>query len=222
MRKVFCVIVLIICMFMVCGCDDSANIVLNNMSDLRINYFEGKNEIFYANLSCGYREENFAYDGESTRPIECGVLSFGYFEYCSYNSIEVELEINGNKNNFILEKSPYEEVYMADIEQILNKDDVIYINLKNQNEKIQLNDTSSNWAVNYKKAINIASEYFIDTINNLYFNGQFNAECYLKIISKIDYENKYWYFSIMDKTGETHSCVIDINSGEVITSEKLK
>ena len=222
MKKIFCMILICFCFLILSGCNGIDNIVLNNMSDLRINYFEGNNDYLYATLSCGKREDVFAYDGTSMSPIECGVLSVGFYELHSYSAISVMLEVDGVETEYILEKSPYEEIFMEDIGKILTGENQVSLRLKNQVEEIVLNEISSEWQIDFKEAIKIGSDFFKEEIRSLYFNSTFNAECYLKIVSKIDYENKYWYFSIIDKSGQTYSLLIDVNTGEIINNKIKK
>lgn len=220
MKKIVCVFIFILAILLLGGCDATDNIVLNNMSDLRINYFEGKGNSFYVNLSCGYREEVFAYDGVSTNPVECGVITLGFFDKCTYASVIIVLNVDGEETEYILEKSPYEDVYMEDIGYIITKGKNVSIKLKNQEQVVALKETSSSWNVGYKKAIKIGSDYFKDNITGLYFNGSFHAEAYLKIVSKIEYENIYWYFSIIDQSGNAFSCLIDVVSGNIVSNQK--
>ena len=218
--KIVCVFILIVAVLVVSGCEGIDNIVLNNMSDLRINYFEGKNDNFYVNLSCGYREEVFNYDGISSTPTECGVLSLGYFDICSYASVTVVLIVDGEQNEYVLEKSPFENVYMEDIGKILTKDNIVKIKLKGTDEIIVLNEISNKWKINYKKAIEIGAKYLKEKLESLYFNGTLHAEGYLKVVSKIDYEKKYWYFALTSQSGENYSLLIDVESGEIISNNK--
>ena len=218
MKKLLCLIFIIFCIFAISGCGIEYNNILNTMSDLRINYFIGKAENFEVTLSCGYREEIFAYDGVSTNPIECGVISLAFYETHSYLSLEILLEVDGEEQSYILEKSPFEDVFMVDIEKILTNQNTIYFKLKNQNTKTELKEISNSWNVDYKLAIKLASEHFKETINKLYFNNKFNAECYLKPIYKSDFGNIYWYFSIIDTTGGNHNILIDVKTKEIITT----
>lgn len=222
MKKIFCVFLLVVAVLIVGGCDGIDNIVLNNMSDLRINYFEGKNDNFYVNLSCGYREEVFNYDGISSTPTECGVLSLGYFDTCSYASVTVVLIVDGEGKEYVLERSPFENVYMEDIGKILTKDNDIKIKLKGTDETIVLNEISSKWKINYKKAIEIGAKHLKEKLEGLYFNGTFHAEGYLKVVSKIDYDKKYWYFALTSQSGENYSILVNVISGEVISNSKPK
>lgn len=212
-------ILLFMAMVAVCcfsGCNDKYNYVLNNMSDLRINYFEGKNQEIFVNLSCGYREDIFVYNGVSTTPVECGVISLAFINICTYNSVEIVLIVDGKSFEYVLEKSPYEDVFMEDIGKILNSNSKITIKLKNQKQELELECLSNNFKIDYKKAIKIACEHFKNQINGYYFNNKFNAEAYLKILSKKDYENKYWYFSLIGTDGKNYSTLIDCYTGEVI------
>lgn len=197
------------------ACDNIFGEVFNNMSDLRINYFEGENKNIYVNLSCGYREDVFAYDGISQKPVECGVIVLGFYNIQSYNSVVICLEVDGIITEYTLEKSPYENVYMEDIGKILNSSNKICLSLKNQNEKIELKDVSDSWNINYKNAIKIATEFFKKDLSGLYYNSKFNAECYLKVIAKPNFDNKYWYFSFIDTTDNLWSCLIDVFTGHV-------
>ncbi len=195
-------------------------IVLSNMADLRINYYEGTCETFYANISCGERESIFLYDGKCTERVECGVVSLYFFENCEKNKINVTLKIDEEQIEIVLEKSPYEEVFMADLQKIVNSSDEIQIVEQASGEKASLQKTSKSFKVNYKKAIKLAVEYFDDVLNGLYFNNKLNAECYLKVLAKKGYEQIFWYFSIIDISGVNYSMLINVNTGEIVGNKK--
>lgn len=216
MKKVLCLAILGFVLFFVCGCSVGDSVVLNNMSDMRINYFEGQNDVIYANLCCGQREETFAYDGVSTNPIECGVITVGFVNICSYSSISIILSVDGVENEYVLEKSPYDNVFMEDIGKIIDDGSTVLVKLKTSNEFLELINVSKSWNVGYKRAIKIGANYFKEQIKSLYFNNTFNAEGYLKVVAKYNYPQKYWYFSLIDKAGKNYSCLIDVNSGKII------
>ena len=107
--------------------------------------------------------------------------------------------------------------------QYAEKDNVLFIKLHFSSVPMYL------WApipkydmeVDYKKAIKIACEHFKNQINGYYFNNKFNAEAYLKILSKKDYENKYWYFSLIGTDGKNYSSLIDCYVGEIIAKTNV-
>ncbi|MBE7075099.1 MAG: hypothetical protein E7376_03895 [Clostridiales bacterium] len=220
MKKILCIILLSSLLFCISGCSNQiADLIKENMSDLRINYFVGENENMFANLSCGYREQTFAYDGISTQKVECGVLSVGFNTIYSYSSISVILIVDNIEQEYVLQHSPYENVYMVDIEKILTEENIISLKLKNSANELSLNNVSNSWNVQYDKALNIAGTTLQDELNLLYFNGKFNAEGYLKIVSKKDFEKTYWYFSYIDRSGNSNSLLIDVQTGEVTKRE---
>jgi len=92
---------------------------------------------------------------------------------------------------------------------------VISFGLKEREELVTLKNLSNDWAVDYKKAVEIATNHLSNHLQNLYFNGKLNAECYLKIVAKNDFEKKFWYFSVIDKSGKSASVLIDVETKEV-------
>ena len=219
MRKILCLFLLIFAI-LICGCSNHLDsVVLNNMSDLRVNYFEGKNETAFITLSCGQRESNFAYDGISTSPLDCAVLTVEFFSPVNLSKIEATVFINGQEKNIVLNHSPFEDVFMEDLEISIENNSEVKIKLNNQ-ENIELKNISSNWKINFKQAIKIATEHFNEKLKELYFNNRLNAECYLKVVAKANYEQKFWYFSIIDIGGKNYSLLIDVNSGGITYNAK--
>lgn len=215
MKKIL-VVLLCVFAFFVCGCSNQTNdIILENISDLRVNYFEGKGENYFVDLSSGYREEVFAYDGVSGEKLECGVLSVTFNTSYSYSFISGELIIDDVLSEVVLEKSPFEDKYAVDIEKKVSNSSVVSFKLKNSSEMVELKNTSSSWAVDYEKAVKIATDHLYEDLEKLFFNGKFNGECYLKIVAKEDFEKKFWYFSCVDKAQKFVSVLIDVESGEV-------
>lgn len=190
-------------------------LVIQNMSDMRINYFTGENSLLYANLSCGQRESNFAYDGVSTNKVECGVLSLEFKNVYSYNSICIELTIDDDTKEYVLSHSPFENKYMVDLGFIVKSDSVVSFNLKNQEEVCTLFCISQNWAVDYEKAISIGANTLLSDLEKMYSNGTLHAECYLKVVQKNDYDQIFWYFSVIDKNGTLYSMLINVSDGSI-------
>ena len=95
---------------------------------------------------------------------------------------------------------------MADINKILTKENFIKIKLKNQNNEVVLNEESQFWQIDNKQALKIAVKH---------------AECYLKVLSKKDFDKIYWFFSFVDREGKSTNCLIDINSGELILGNDI-
>ena len=216
MKKCLCLF-LIFSTVVLCACSNQINnIVLDNISDLRTNFFVGENQDFFAELSSGKREEQFFYDGISTRKVDCAVLSIGFFKTNYSNAIEVQVEIDGQAQNAILQHSPFEELFMIDLEKAI--DDNAKVSIYYNNQKVDLKCISKDWEIDYNKAIEIGIKKFQSELENLYFNGKLNAEGYLKIVYEKEFNKTYWYFGIIDRVGEKYNILIDVNDGRVINS----
>lgn len=222
MKKVSIFIVLcfaIICMGVFTGCSNMlVNLISKNMSDYRINYFEGEDDNFVVSLSCGHREKNFAYDGISTEKVECGVIELQFKTDYSYSAIAVNLKVDGKEQEYVLERSPFEPKYMVDIEEILTEKNNIEIGLKNSPSFVKLNEISKNFKISKEKALEIGVNEFKGDLENLYEKGKIKAEGYLKIVSKLDFNQKFWFFSFVDIGKNSKSVLIDCDSGKVIKS----
>lgn len=203
-------------LFLIGGCNNNlSDIVKENMSDLRINYFVGENDNMQVNLSCGYREDPFDYNGVSETKVECGVLTVSLTSGVSYNQIAVELNVDGEIQEVVLDKSPYDETYAADLEKIFTEKNNIKLKLKNGEKEIELKEISNNWKYNYKNALNIGVSHFAGTIDQYYYNGKLNAEGYLKVLYKKDFNKTFWYFGLITTSGERFGVLIEVNEGIV-------
>lgn len=216
MKKFLCLF-LIFSTVVLCACSNQINnIVLDNISDLRTNFFVGENQDFFAELSSGKREEQFFYDGVSTRKVDCAVLSIGFFKTNYSNAIEVQVEIDGQAQNAILQHSPFEELFMIDLEKSI--DDNAKVAIIYNAKKVELKCVSKDWQIDYSKALEIGIKNFQAELENLYFNGKLNAEGYLKIVYEKEFNKTYWYFGIIDRAGEKYNILIDVNDGRVVNA----
>ena len=194
------------------------NLVKNNMSDIRFTYFEGQSLEYSCSLSCGLREEVYEYNGISTKNVECGVVSLAFKEAKNFIFLEIELFVNNEKIECILELSPYENEYMGDIQKNIPNNADVRIKLKDQSQEPSLLHPVSNiWEIDCDKALKIGVDYYKDTIKALYFNKVFHGECYLKPISKFGYNKIFWYFSVIDMGSNIKNCLIDVNTGQIIS-----
>ena len=219
MKKIFLLALLLLFVPLLASCGtNEEGVIRNNMSDLRINYFEGIGTYFSATMSCGYREEVFDYNGICTKPVECGVITIRYFETHNYYSITAIINIDGNEREVNLQRSPYEDMYMVDIETLLTKDNCVSIHLKNQTEIVDLIEISSGWKIDHKKAISIGTKHYEKEIKSITQNNKVLGEAYLKIVANDKFDKKFWYFSIIDTKNNVFFCLIDVNGGNVISN----
>ena len=215
-KVLFVIFIFLVCFLFISCTNGTISIVKKNLSDFQTVLFIGEGENYYCGLSSGYRESEYYYNGISTSLVECGVVSLQFKDIITYQNVQIELEIDGTATEYLLELSPYENVFMCDIEKsILNNQDVL-LNIKSQQEKIKLKCVSNDWKINENTALQIGTEYLNDKIKELYFNKKLNAECYLKPIFKFGYDKVFWYFSVINLGGDVNYCLIDVNTGKVL------
>lgn len=210
------VIIMFFCLFTISCSGGLYGIVKNNMSDIRFTFFEGMGDDYNITLSCGMREEIYEYNGTSTKNVECGVVCLTFNSIKPLSLIKAEVTVDGNAVNYILELSPYENVYMCDIQKNVLSDSEVYVKIENQDNSIKLLPVSNEWQIDYTKALKIGTDHLKEQIKSLYFNKSFHGECYLKPITKFGYKNVFWYFSVIDMGGSINNCLIDVQTGKII------
>lgn len=217
MKKLICVIICIISICFFCSCENNINrYVKENLSDARYYIFNGENEEFFASFTCGKRENPYFIDGFSNDNVEFGIIEVMFYQDKVDDYITVDIIIDNNITKIQLEKNPITFTYMYDLEKIYNEESKISIDI--DNKKLNLENQTKNWKINFNKALNIGIQTFKNFINTTKKNKT-PVEFYLKIIGKANaYENNYFYWCFTIRGENIYkSCAIDISSGEVLT-----
>lgn len=198
------------------GCSkDLSFTVEQNISEKVELYFCGVGE-FNVSVSSGEREEPYVYDGKRGNMVEFSIFSV-YIENLRDDKIEIELDINDQKSIRTFEYNPLSGCYVFDLEKKMKKDDNIRVSYRNS--EVRLLCFSSEFKIDCKKAINIATECFEEDMLKLFSKNELRGECYLRVLDnpKDDFKNKYWYFYVFAENKTSYSCVIDVYTGEIIT-----
>ena len=212
-------IVVITCVIMF-GCKQSNySLMQRNLSEYRKVLYVADTPNFYATFTTGKRENPYLLNGTSEKKVEYGVLTVKFNKEI-YTQPTYTLLIDTIQYSGKLEKNPFDNTYVADIGREVS--DAADINLKvvveEINDNINMDNASVGWKINYKKALNIATEEFKDILPNYIVNNVLNAETYVKIVGSTDEElsNIYWYVSIICQNGDSFACIIDPNNGEIL------
>ena len=89
------------------------------------------------------------------------------------------------------------------------------------NKIINFSNVSQDFAVSSEEAIDIAKMKLIDEISDLTNNGNFEGECYLKVLgeSGSDFRQLFWAFSIVSRDGQTYNVIISASDGSVLAGD---
>ena len=203
-----------------CGLNiDSA--VNNNLSEIRKNVFEGQTDTLKVSCMSGERENPYTYDGVSEEKCEFGIITVNFKEFVGAINVPFVATIDDKKFEGTLEKSPFNENYMVDIESVADDEAKILISI-NDEPAIELQNISSTWEIDWQKALTLGKTYLSEELNAILSNGKFEAECYLKPVTDEGFISGqyFWSFFIVDKNFVRYTVVLDVNSGDMLVKNK--
>lgn len=228
MKKILCVLAIAVCGVLFVGCGSSTQSQINfkeHLIEVRNNLFAGQDETFYATVCTGEREQEYALDGVVGKMVPFGIVTIARLdnEMLKKDQYPFTLVINGENVTGSLEKSPYDNTYSADIEQVIADDAEVAIMLviDGINVSQDLTNVSDTFMVDKDKAIEIACEELKDSVRVLSKEKDNLSEAFVKILKDYSGEGNryYWYIGIISPEGKTSGVLIDSASGDVISKK---
>ena len=228
MKKILCVLSIIVCgvLFVGCGSNKKNETNFNNhLIEIRNNLFAGEDDTYYATVCTGERERDYALDGVVGDLVPFGIVTLARLDNEALRNDEYSftLVVNGENITGSLEKSPYDNTYSADIEQVIADDAEINLQVvvDGTNFNQNLTNVSSTFGVNKDEAISIACDELKDSVKNLSKEKGNYSEAFIKILKDYSGENNryYWYVGIISPEGKTSGVLIDTTSGEIISKK---
>lgn len=228
MKKFVCVLSILLCgvLFVGCGNNKKAETNFNNhLIEIRNNLFVAEDDNFYVTVCTGEREQDYALDGVVNELVPFGIVTLARLdnERLSDDEYAFTLVVNGERIEGVLEKSPYDNTYSADIEQVIADDAEISLQVSVNGYAFNqpLSNISSTFGVNRDTAISIACEELKDSIKNLSKENNNLSEAFVKILKDYSGESNryYWYVGIISPEGKTSGVLIDSASGDIISKK---
>lgn len=228
MKKVLLILTAILSMIAFVGCGSSKKNETNfnnHLIEIRNNLFAGEDDTYYATVCTGEREQDYALDGVVGNLVPFGIVTLARLDNERLGSDEYPftLIVNGENVTGCLEKSPYDNTYSADIEQVIEDDAEIELKLvvDGNNVSQTLTNVSSSFGVDKDRAITIACDELSDSIKNISKEKGSVSEAFIKILKDYSGESNryYWYVGIISPEGKTSGVLIDANSGDIISKK---
>ncbi|MFQ6724241.1 MAG: hypothetical protein ACLRFE_02785 [Clostridia bacterium] len=229
MKNFLCILSVVMCglLFVACGASKKDEVNFNNhLIEIRNNLFAGEGDVYYATLCTGEREHDYALDSMVNELVPFGIITLARLDNQPLNQDEYSftLVVNGENITGALEKSPYDNTYSADIEQVIADDAEISLQLVVDGSNINqaLTNISSQFTIDKDEAISIACNELRDSIKSLSTRKDNCSEAFIKILKDYSGESNkyYWYIGIISPDGKTSGILIDTISGDII-SKKL-
>lgn len=225
MKKIFVIfsilMITILGIFLFTGCSKNINFE-KRVSDIRYRVFDGEFEYYSVNLVCGLREKPYYPDGIANDKVEFAIISVVFTgEIDESETVYCSLKINGDIYSGVLEKSPYTDQYMADIEKIFDDNDEISIEIY-FNESISsiynsLTNRNLDWDVDYNKALSNGITALSEEIGFLEKSG-LTYEIQVKILTeqKSSFGEYFWSVSLISSAGTRNNVVFSTNSTDIL------
>lgn len=196
------------CCFLIACSYSMSSQIKNNISEISTTLFVGEHEEFYATLTCGQREDPYLFDGRSQEKQNFAVLTVTLFESQTLSTLPYKITIAEQIFEGELDRNTVKANYMTDLEIAVADSAEIRL-IFNENE-IALNCVSDGFLTNSTQAIDLAIENLNDELLEEFAGGNFNGECYLRILNN-PIQNKnvfFWHFSIINSSSKVVATVI--------------
>ena len=228
MKKILCILSIALCGILFVGCGSSAQSQIDfkeHLIEVRNNLFASQDETYYATVCTGEREQDYALDGVVGEMVPFGIVTIARLdnEMLAKDQYPFTLVVNGENITGSLEKSPYDNTYSADIEQVIADDAEVSIELviDGTNVSQSLTNVSSSFSIDKDKAIEIACDELKDSVRALSKQKDNLSEAFVKILKDYSGEGNryYWYIGIISPEGKTSGVLIDSASGDIVSKK---
>lgn len=222
-------IIFLICFtFLLCGCNNKINeVIQDKISEVRFNLFNVNTDEINIDFTSGFREDPYILNGKSENKKEFGVVTITFLKEIEDKNTLPNFVITINDMDFDgeLELNPFDQTYVQDIETFVLDDATISIKVMWNNYSFEstLKNISKNFNINHSKALNIFIKEYKKEIKNL-LKSNVDFEVYIKILNDPNFvENKnYFYVCLITNNGESMSIIIDPFSQEILAKNGSK
>lgn len=216
MKKIFVLIFsLIICLvFPFIACDKTSPLE-NNISELRVDVFQGKTENYHLKAFYGYREIEPIKDGArkdtayflSFKLVNITTPDVKYTVKFSHNGLNYELPftLNPVSNSLVCE---------AEVDNFLVKSFNVEILVASNVETIELTSMLPENTISYKEALSFLEKNHKNLLDGYKDEFGYNLEISLRVLSKND--KPYYYVGLTDTNGKLKAFLLDGITGETL------
>lgn len=204
------------------------DVVLNKISENNLDLYIGQSDGVKASFVVGHRESEYVINGFHTETIEFGVLTFDLSEVISdieLNEPKYTITVNTIRYDGVLEKSPIDDTYVADVQKILKSADTIKVGFIDGDVvyNIDLEKVNYGWKIDNNEALRIACNELKADLKTFMNSGEFEGEGYVKIINdKTDPNSDYfWYVNFVNRNGKDVAVIINPQTKEVLAKRTL-
>jgi len=222
----FIFFIMLTCSLFCSGCSIKFNkLVKNNLSEIAEFIVVGRNDDLKVTLMCGKRENDYKINGYSTNLISYGVISVTLFDKEeNVNNVNFVLYVGTKIFDGVMEKNPFNEDWVVDIKQIVNKNDNMSIDIFINGEKqsLKLMTIDDDWGIDSSDIVLLLIKDYKEELKFFIKDNEFCGEIYIKIIDNGNvYSDEYLYYvSIVGRDGQYFNFLIQPDTSEILAINK--
>ena len=222
MKKHFFIFIILIFLFVCptligCGQVDFKTHAHTYISEYRKNLFVAKTGNMFITFTSGERESDYDLTGYKTPLVDFGVLTVVFDVDIKDLLPSFQLRVNDKNYSGKLEKNPFDNSYVYDIETQVNDNDDITLTLDDFEQSLKLVCISSEWKSTWEDAVEIFNQKYLKEVASHTKQGEFLGEIYVKIVAENkNLESVSWYVLCVCQDGSIYACLINPNTKEVL------
>lgn len=221
MKKIISLILFLFCFTFSFTACKSENKLLNAVSELRQDIYQGQGKSLSLTAGYGFKEQPFTNDGKVGQTI-----NFLTFKLVDKETDTTTYSLNFNFKGveyigtFKLNPVTNTVICAIEVNDFDLKEFTVQVSYGSTIESISLKSIVPNNAITYSSALN----FFLESQNSLIShytdtNGNFNAEIYLRIIVKDG--APYWYLGVANGNDRLKALLIDGINGEILAIREI-
>lgn len=226
MKKILLLILAIIITVSFVACSGADNKIDKSISEIRLNLYEGRSDIFDVSIFIGKRENPYHVDGISENLTNYCLISVTPAEQLA-DGEELKFTLNGGAYNTsgILKEDKSTGKYRVDIGNYYAEVSEINITFTagEITDTVIVKSRHTTDMLSWKDALNIARETLAESFNSALSGDEFCGEIFIRFVNNpLMGEDKYfWFIMLKDRNGKLSSVLIDSVSKEVVTKNIL-
>ena len=208
------------------ACGNNSINLNDHLIEQRVKLYTASDNLYSVTLSTGTRENDYNFDGVVNEMVPFGVLTITRNDNnpLANDTYSYIVTIGEQSYSGFLSKNNTDNSYSADLEVNNIGDETVnaQISFTGYTFNQDLENTSSNFQVDYLGAIKVAENELKDDIQNLLSDKNVKIEVITKIMkdySSAELKNYYWYVGIISTNGDTMGILINANTCEVIAKK---
>lgn len=210
------VLLSIFCLFAFSGCKKGMDLE-KYVNEIKSNVLRGESENYSVNIFIGKREDPYLSDGNVSTLKPFFIISVKT-SVSMTESLNYLLEAKGKTYSGQLKLNPLTSAQCDNLKLDLDlKEAKLTLSHGENKESLTLNSVKTSKTISYKKALSIASSNLKSSIAKITENGDLKGEIQIRLLSESD--ALYYYVGITDYNGLISACLLDANSGKVLSSK---